>query len=229
MTHPAFPAAFRDALNAMCIGWRVRGDVIHGPAGTSVHFAERHESASPGHVDVEFRRRGRRRILPPFRRGPDLSLWDCVAGLGETMEERARFAAKVWSQSTGAACLELSLSLRGDFAIHLGSSDPHGFTGWHAIHSPILAYGKDTSPATLQAWCEAHPLLPAVAEAVAGHLPARGTPYGLKLLLGAQDVAEVRIDGEHDALGSEALLGLPWPRLDPPAFVRIYVILVHPG
>ena len=228
MTHPAFPAAFRDALNALCIGWRVRGDEVRGPAGTSVHFAQTHESSSPGHVDVEFRCRGRRRLLPPFRRAPGMSLWDCIAGIGETMEERAQFAARAWAQSTGAACLEVSLSGRGDFATHVGSSDSFGFTGWHAIHSPILSYGKGASPATLQAWCEEHPILPTIAEATKDHLKTQDGPCGIKLLLGAQDIAEVRIDGEHDEAGSAALLALPWPRLDPPAFVRIYAILIHP-
>ena len=52
--------------------------------------------------------------------------------------------------------------------------------------------------------------------------------YNGAVFLGLNKVA-VKSHGGTDALGSEALLGLPWPRLDPPAFVRIYVILVHPG
>jgi hypothetical protein len=227
MIEPALPAAFRDALAALCGGWRVRDGVVHGPRGITVHFAQRHESSSPGHVDVEFRMAGRRSAWPPFRRAAEASLWDCIAGLGETMEARARFAAHAWSQSTASACLELALSRQGRFADHLHGEDRGAFTGWHAIQSPILAYGKGKSPQTLQSWCEQNPLLPPIAQVLADRLPDRRAPYGLKILLGARDVADVRIDGEHDVAASAAVQGLPWPRLEQPAFARIYAVLLH--
>jgi hypothetical protein len=224
---PAFSPAFRDALNHIIRPWRLSGGALSGPGGVSVHFSHRHESSSPGHVDVEFRWGGQRRLWPPFRRTATHSVWDCVAGSGETMEERARFAARVWVGSTAMACMEFVYSRRGHFADHFHAGSEEGLGNWHAIQSPLVAYGKGDAPGILQAWCTQHPLLPALAPALGERLPDRAAPYGIKILLGAQDVAEVRIDGEHDEIGSAAVLDLPWPRLAQPGFVRTYALLLH--
>jgi hypothetical protein len=227
MIDPAFPTAFRDALQGVWGRWRTDGDAVRGPGGAAVHFAHRHESLSPGHVDVEFRWGGARSLWPPFRRAPHVSLWDCVAGLGESSEERARFAAKVWTGSTGAACVEMLSGHRGWFAEHSYAGDPNGFSGWHVIHAPLVAYGKGDAAEVLQGWCMDNPILPHLVPALADTVPAEAGPHGLKILLGAQDVAEVRLDGEHHDAGSAALLALPWPRLDLPGFVRTYAVLLH--
>jgi len=50
---------------------------------------------------------------------------------------------------------------------------------------------------------------------------------GFKILFGGEGVGEVRVNGEAHEGASRAVAALPWPRLQPPAFVRSFVILVH--
>ena len=49
---------------------------------------------------------------------------------------------------------------------------------------------------------------------------------GIKILFGG-DIAEVRINGSRDEPASAALAALAWPRLDPVAFARCFILAVH--
>jgi len=211
--------AFQGVLNALHPGWSVTSDGLVGPGGAAVRLAQRHESSSVGHLDVQF-------VLDDSAARPT-ELWDCVAGLGATPADRARFAAGLWGQTTAGALLELKYSLRGQFADHYRGDDAGGFTGWHAIAGAIIGFGKGDSPHRLQQWWLDNPVLPTLARALQASMSEQGGPYGVKILFGGDGVAEVRVDGEQHAAASAALAGLPWPRLDPPGFVRSYVIVLH--
>jgi hypothetical protein len=219
MTDAIAHEAFRDALNALKPGWEVTERGIVGPKGAVVRLLQQHPSQSEGHVDVQF-------VLndgAPVR----LTLWDCVAGVGRTPADRAQFAAHLWSQTTAGALLELKYSLRGEFADHFSGDDPAGFQGWHSICGAILGYGHGDSPDQLQQWWLDHPILPVIARALDDSLNEHAGPHGIKILFGGDGVAEVRLNGEAHGPASEALANLDWPRLDPPGFVRSYVIAVH--
>jgi hypothetical protein len=216
VAYPAFVAA----LESLCRGWTQGPSGIVGPGGVRVTLSERHSFDNDGHVDVE--------VLVPSPHGDPATFIDCVSGFGSTPQARARFAAHLWSQTTGAACLEFAYSLRGDFADHYRGSDPASFTNWHTIAGAIIGFGDAESASVLQQWWLSHPVLPAVAHALANGLSDNVAPHGVKILFGGDGVAEVRVDGDcHDA-ASRAVGGLQWPRRDPAAFVRSYVILLHP-
>ena len=211
--------AFMEVLNALRPGWHMTGDAISGPGGAVVRLGQRHESEVEGHVDVEFvfNDSSSRRI----------ELWDCVTGYGETPGDRAQFAAHVWGQTTAGVLLELKYSLKGEFADHLYGADADGFSGWHAIHGGIIGIGDADSAGKLQQWWVNNPLLPALARALSDSLDQKDGPFGLKILFGGDEVAEVRVNGEGNEVASSMLASLSWPRLKPPAFVRSYVLLVH--
>lgn len=211
--------AFREVLNAMRPGWIMKEDAIAGPGGAVVRLGENHESEVEGHVDVQF-------VLDDssFRR---IELWDCVMGYGETPTDRAQFAAHVWGQTTGVVLLELKYSRTGEFADHLYGTEADGFSGWHAIHGGIIGIGDADSAGKLQQWWLDNPLLPALARCLNESLDEKDGPFGLKILFGGDEVAEVRVNGERNEVASSMLASLSWPRLDPPAFVRSYVLLVH--
>jgi hypothetical protein len=214
----AYPA-FVTALESLCPGWTQTPAAIVGPGGVRVTLTERHSLDNDEHVDAE--------VLVPSPRGDPVTFVDCVSGFGSTPQARARFAAHLWSQTTGAACLEFAYSLRGAFADHYRGSDPGSFTNWHVIAGAIIGFGNSENAGVLQQWWLSNPVLPSVA-AASSRLSDTPVPQGLKILFGGDGVAEVRIDGEcHDA-ASRAVGSLPWPRLNPTAFVRSYVILLHP-
>jgi len=214
VSYPAFAAA----LEALRPGWAVTGNRIVGPNGVTVTLSQRHSVENDGHVDVE--------LLVPSAGGQPATFIDCVSGFGATAAARARFAAHLWSQTTGAACLEFAYSLRGDFADHYRGSDTKGFTNWHAIAGAIIGFGHGESADILQRWWLSNRVLPCLSQALAQEIS--GQPHGVKILFGGDRVAEVRLDGEcHDA-ASRALKSLPWPTTNPAAFVRSYVVLLHP-
>lgn len=221
MTDPILLEAFRDALNALKPGWSVTRDGIVGPGGAVVRLTQRHEVQSVGHVDVQF-------ILSDASTRPAV-LWDCVAGFGATPAERARFAARLWSQTTAGALCELKYSLRGEFADHFRGNEPGGLTEWHVICSPILGFGAGESSCKLQQWWLDNPVLPSLTHALGDSLSEQDCPHGIKILFGGDGdgIAEVRVDGEPHEAASTALAGLAWPRLEPPGFVRSYVIALH--
>lgn len=211
--------AFLEVLNALRPGWVMTGDAIVGPGGAAVRLAKRHESEVDGHVDVQF-------VLNEGSPQP-IELWDCVSGYGDTAADRARFAAYIWGQSTASVLLELKYSSRGEFAEHYHGSDADGFSGWHSIIGGIVGFGDANSLSKLQQWWLNNPLLPALARALGDSLDEKDGPFGLKILFGGDEVAEVRVNGEGHDVASSVLASLPWPRLHPPGFVRSYVLLIH--
>jgi hypothetical protein len=211
--------AFCDALNSLKPGWVITNRGITGPAGALIRFAQRHESQSECHVDVQF-------ILDESS-DSEGHLWDCVSGFGDIPVARARAAAHLWSSTTGAALLELKFSRRGEYADHYRGRDANGFVGWHIICGAILGFGHERSPEELQTWWLNHPVLPRIAGALDESLSDEACPHGVKILFGGNGVAEVRINGELHPAASKALADLPWPRISPPGFVRTYVVLLH--
>lgn len=211
--------AFRDVLNMLRAGWVITGDAIVGPESAAVRLTQRHESRSEGHVDVQF-------VLDDTA-ARRIELWDCVAGIGISHSDRARFAAHLWGQTTAGALLELKYSLQGEFADHYHGADTGGFSGWHAIAGAIIGFGNGEAPVKLQQWWLSNPVLPILARALDESLTEEEAPFGLKILFGGDGVAEVRVNGERNEAASSALASLPWPRLEPAGFVRSYVILLH--
>jgi uncharacterized protein DUF6348 len=211
--------AFLEVLNQCKPGWRVTERGLCGPEGDLVRLAQRHPSQAEGHVDVGF-------VLDtasPTR----VELWDCVAGVGATPAARAQFAAHLWLQTAAAALLELKYSRRGEFADHYRGTDHNGFPAWHIICGAVVGFGKGESPGRLQRWWLENSVLPTVARALSSSLNEQSCPHGIKILFGGDGVAEVRLDGEEHHAASMAVAALAWPRLDPPGFVRSYVIVLH--
>jgi hypothetical protein len=174
---------------------------------------------SEGHVDVLF-------VLDEVAERR-VALWDCVTGYGATPASRAQFAAGLWAQTTAVALLELKYSRRGQFADHYRGNDAGGFPGWHSIAGAIMGFGKGDSASKLQQWWLGNPILPTLAHALSDSMSEQDCPYGLKILFGGDNVAEVRVNGEQHEGASVALARLPWPRLDPAGFVRSYVLVLH--
>jgi len=213
-----FAEAFCQFLNDLLPGWSISDGVIRGPEDAAIRFSEEHPSSSEAHVDVEF----------SFQdsTGVDVRLWDCVSGFGETVADWAETAAHIWSNTTALALLELKYSRRGEYADHFHGDEPQGLTGWHCICSSVLGYGVGESGQLLQDWwLQNHTVLPGLASAL-DDLTDSG-PHGIKILFGANDIAEVRVDGHHHEKASEALRSLDWPRLPDPGFLRVYVIAMH--
>jgi hypothetical protein len=164
--------AFATALEALRPGWAVTRDLIVGPDSVTVTFSQRHSVENDGHVDVE--------LLVPGASGQRLTFIDCVSGFGATAAARASFAAHLWSQTTGAACLEFAYSLRGDFADHYRGFDPEGFTNWHAIAGAIIGFGHGESADALQRRWLSNPVLPCLSKALAREISDQ--PHGIKIL-----------------------------------------------
>lgn len=213
-TTQEFVTAFGLALNTLAPGWKVANEELFGPNNTSVRFAHRHPSSSGGHIDVEF----------VFANGE--SIWDCVAGFGQTLLDKARHAAHLWLNTTGVAALEFALSRRGQYADHYDGTDPAGFLGWHAIGGGIIGFGHGDSPDKLQAWWLEQARLPGLSRVIGGDVSESSGLHGIKILLGGNGVAEVRLDGELHQAATHWLASLDWPRLEPPGFIRSYIILV---
>jgi len=95
------------------------------------------------------------------------------------------------------------------------------------IAGAITGFGSGASPSALQQWWLENPVLPALARALGDSLNEQDAPYGLKILFGGDGVAEVRVNGEQHDAASSALASLPWPRLNPPGFVRSYLLVLH--
>lgn len=211
--------AFRDALNALKPGWVITERGLVGPGGALVRLGQRHSSDDEGHVDVQFE--------PDEAKPLKTSLWDCVSGFGDSPTENARTAAHLWSHTTAGAFLEFKYSGRGEFADHYRGADPLGFVGWHVISGAVMGFGKGDSPGRLQQWYLDNAVLPALSRAMSASMDERACPYGIKILMGGDCVAEVRLDGERHESASAALAALPWPRLNPPGFIRCYLLVLH--
>jgi uncharacterized protein DUF6348 len=80
---------------------------------------------------------------------------------------------------------------------------------------------------TDRCWSADHIVLPALRDTLRPRLT--GAVHGVKLLFGGtagDEVAEVRVDTLYDEASSRALANLPWPRLEKPAFVRAYLLVM---
>lgn len=220
MSDRIFLDAFKDALNALLPGWAVTPNGIIGPQGAMVKLGQLHGSEIVGHVDVQF--------ILDINAPRQIGLWDCVCGLGDTDVSRAQCAAAIWAQTTAGVLLELKYSRKGRFADHYLGTDECGFSGWHCIAGAILGYGTGGSGERLQQWWLANPILPTLAKALIGSLNEQNCPYGIKILFGGDDIAEVRVNGECHEAAARALEALNWPRLKPVGFARSYVLILHP-
>ncbi len=219
MVAPEVTEAFATALESLRGGWIVSDGVI-ALGGLRVEISCGAHSDNPRHLDVRCELAG----APPGHAG----LSDCVVGFGDTHADVGRTAAHIWVSTTASAILELQFSRRGEFASHYHGSEPDGLSGWHVIHGGILGYGDAEHGRTLQRWWVEHPFLPVLARAIAADLEPAAAPHGMKLFFGGDSVAEVSLNGVRHPAASDALLGLEWPRLSPPAFVRSYVLALHP-
>ena len=208
-----------ERLNSLHGSWYVEGDRVRGE-GTLAVVAVTHGDEVTGHLDLGV-------VLDVDR--PEVPIiWDCAAGLGATAQAATERAIETWAQTTASAVIEL-LTQRGDFAQHYGADDPQGLAGWHAIHGPILGWGKGSNAPDLQRWWIDNPILPLLTEELLASLD-RPELNGVKIFFGSDamgSTAEVRINGQRAEATSAALLGLGWPRFAEPAYVRSYVLLVH--
>jgi len=213
-----FAASFQDALNALKPGWNSRDGSIYGPDGAVIRFSERHNADSNGHVDVEF-------VIND--QDPDSPrLLDCVSGFGNTISDYAASAARIWASTSGVALLELKYSRRGEYADHFRGHEAKGLIGWHCICSAVLGYGRGGSAEVLQDWwLKRQTVLPAISPFL--RTLSGDCPHTVKVFFGAQETAEVRVDGEIHEGASAALLALDWPRMEPPGFLRVFVIALH--
>ena len=211
--------AFRDGLKSMKAGWKIRKGTLSGPLGARLLLRRSTHSDDPAHLDVLFEF--------PDRSGNPVRFLDCISGLGRSTADRARTSSKIWTHTSAPTLFELRYSLRGEFADHYGGTDPGGIPGWHSICAPIMGYGAPESAEALQTWWPTNPVLATIWAAI-GAPPEVDAPLGMKVLFGADEVAEVRVNGEFHDRATDALLGMDWPRLEPAAFVRAYVIALHP-
>lgn len=212
---------FRAGLEEVVPGWRRRGSRLRGPGGLVVELARRPDhGTSPRHVDV------RCSGFP----GAGSGLWDCVVGHGADPPGIGRAAGRLWAETTGAAVFEFALSGGGRFAEHFHGDHPGGFPGWHAIVGPAVGIGDSASADALVNWWLENPPPPRLASALLLDLDPGSGPHGIKLMFGGgaeQAIAEVSVNGEAHGPASDALLALDWPRLEPPAFLRTYCLLLH--
>lgn len=201
--------------------WRVEGGWAKGPGSTAVVLGEEH-TGTAGHLDLLF-------VLNTDR--PETTtVVDCVVGYGTTVRDKIHRAVETWATTTAVTLLEL-LEHKGRLADHLPSHAGDGFPGWHAIHGGIIGWGTGEGHGAVQDWAAGHPLLPALAPALAAEGFERDHLIGLKLFFGShngKDTAEVRVNGQVSGTASQALLGLDWPRRDTGgAYARTFVLLVH--
>jgi hypothetical protein len=196
--------------------WSVDGDRVIGGGNQAVVLGE-HDGQGPAHVDFGFVLNRDDESVPV--------IWDCTAGYGATEREILTRAVDSWCSCTAPAVIEL-LAQNGEYAEHYTGRDPQGLAGWHVIHGPIFAFGHGNGPEVMQRWVIDHPLLPKLDGALVAAFD-RPVLNGVKVLFGG-DVAEVRVNGEYAEGASKALAALPWPRLEPVAFARCFLLAVGP-
>lgn len=195
--------------------WRVGEEWVEG-SGTLAVVVRRHESLGDEHVDFGF-------VLNRSRADAPI-IWDCTSGLGPTSRAAIADAVDKWVRLTATVCFEL-LDQKGRYADHFEPGDAGGLRGWHVIHGPIMGFGRGDGPEQMQRWMLENSLLPQLeASLLAGF--DRPELNGIKILFGS-DVAEVRINGIRHEEASAALASLDWPRLDPPAFARCFILAIH--
>jgi len=207
------------ALNEREGSWRVDGDLVRSQGSVTVLTTPPDHDLGPAkhfHLGLA--------LNPDDSEAP--VVWDCTAGGG------AADAIASWVDTTAVTVLEL-VSQRGDLATHLGSDDPLGFLGWHAIHGAIVGRGNEEFRSELAGWWVDRPVLPELRESLLSELD-RPVCNGVKLLVGSfgdHDVVEVTVNGRAAPAATSALSTLDWPRCRPPArgaYVKTFVLLVHP-
>jgi hypothetical protein len=130
--HRAVRAAVAQELCALDGSWTDDGRRVQGPGALGVYVDHRHGDDRPGaHVDVGFALAADEPVL-----------WDCVAPPpGHSLDEAARYVARVWSRTVAPVGLELA-TRTGRFADHAHGDDGLGLDGWHSIHGAIIAAGS---------------------------------------------------------------------------------------
>jgi hypothetical protein len=199
--------------------WEATETAVLGPGTLAVVVDWLH--GEPGHVDLGF---------VWNRNDPEAPItWDCAAGWGDSDAERAANSVERWIRCTAPALLEV-LAQDGSFAVHLPAGDEIGLPNWRVVHGPVFAFGHQESADALQQWVGDHPLLPALGDDVAREID-QPQLNGVKFLFGSSsegDTAEVRVNGTARESASESLCRLDWPRSDRAAFVRTFVVVIHP-
>ncbi|MEV4559215.1 DUF6348 family protein [Kitasatospora sp. NPDC049285] len=198
--------------------WRVDGEQVRGPGRLAVRLGGSADD-HPDQVELVF--------LADTDR-PGTAVPDRVAGIGAGSEEAVRRAVEVWAATSGVTMLEL-VAHNGRFAGHLDPLDQDGLPGWHAIHGGMVGWGTGERHHAVQDWLVRHPVLPALAPALAGPL-GRDQLVGVTVFFGGrpgEETAEVLVDGRVHEAASKALAALDWPRpADGEAYARTFVLLV---
>lgn len=201
---------------AMGRPWEVRDGIAKGPGTVAVRLGADH-TGSPAHLDLDF-------VL-----SAGMTIGDCVAGYGATVEAAVDRAIQVWLGTTGGAVLEL-LVQDGSHAAHFAPGDPDGLPGWHAIHGGITGWGTGDDHDAVQRWAVQHVLLPHLAPVLKGTFEQEHL-VGVKAFFGGGEggeTAEIRVDGAYHKAGSRALAELDWPRpADGVSYARTFVLLLH--
>ncbi|GHJ48316.1 hypothetical protein Cs7R123_56580 [Catellatospora sp. TT07R-123] len=196
----------------------IDGPLLRGPGTVGVLLQDNHTDHD-NHLDLV--------LLLNVDRPADTSIVDCTSGLGADLRDQWRQAVDSWAELTAATAIEL-MQPANKWADHLHGDNPNGVLGWHAILPGY--YGFGVGPVgELPQWAADTPLLPLLAP----HLEAeadREFLNGVKILFGGpagRETAEVRVNGRVAEAASEALLALPWPRPQRPAYTKTFVLMVH--
>lgn len=198
-------------------GWTRDGSVLAGPGTLGIEPIDHGDA--PHHIDIGF-------VLNRMRADAPL-IWDCAVGFGPDAEPALKRAVQTWVDFTLPVVWEF-LEQRGEHATHYPPDDPEGLSGWHCIHGPICAFGNATESAQLmQRWVVDHPVLPQLGAVLRDALD-RPLVNGVKLLFGG-NMSEVRVNGVEVPVASARLRELDWPRTEPLAFTRIFVMAIHPA
>lgn len=213
---------FARTMNRSMPTWRVEGDRVVGPGTSAVYIECRHDVEHPEHLDIGFHLK---RDEPESDGNP--VCWDCVSGLGETLEAAFEQATEVWRRTTCPVFIELCNQNSGE-AMNL-IDDKELAPGWHVIHGLPVAVGRDGNANQ----AIANFILDAKVLAVIGppltldFTRPRMNFVKVFYLSGGEPVAEVRLNGERHDAASEVLASLHWPDVAV-AVVRCGILYIHP-
>lgn len=211
--------ALHAAIAAQWPGWSLDASGLTGPGGERLQLLRKHSIDTKGHYDV--------RIAFERDAGGSVELWDCVKGYGKDEEGMARTAAHIFAATTAVALREVRAPERIPVADHYHGFALRGVPGWHCVVSPAQGFGNGSDGCALLAWWCTYPWLRRLGKRLTDGVAAGTCPIGVKVLFGADDVAEVRMHGEVHEAASAALQELPWPRGDR-FLLRCYVLLLRP-
>lgn len=204
-----------DRLSEELGTWTAHGTSVAGPGTTGIGVVE-HEGQPAGHVDLGFLINRTRDDAPV--------IWDCAAGVGPSVADRLAMALDTWVRGTWPVIREF-LSGRGEYAEHLAGD--RAVSSSRVIHGPICGFGHVGSARALQTWwLETQPLQQLGRALTAGF--DRPALNGVKVLVGGDGVAEVRINGTVHPPATAALKALPWPRLEKFGYLRVFALAIAP-